>query len=92
MRVLAWSLLWLFVSLTVTGIVSYELGGADLLTWRSGLRTAGGVFFLAALVVGGVLTTKSAYRSRTKFFYREDWSFICILVTIGLFGLSLLIR
>ncbi|MGA9175495.1 MAG: hypothetical protein WBZ33_16175 [Thermoactinomyces sp.] len=92
MRILAWSLIWIFLSITVTGIVSYALDGMDLTAWRTELRTAGGVFFMAALVIGGVLTTKSAYRSRKRFFYREDWSFICILVTISLFGLSLLIR
>jgi hypothetical protein len=52
---------------------------------------AGGTFFFIALVAGGILTTETAYRTKRRFFYREEWSFICALVTVSLFGLSLLL-
>jgi hypothetical protein len=91
MRLIAWALLWIVGALAVTRHFTYVLYGFfDPTIWQAEVRTAGSVFFMAALIIGGVLTTHSAFQSRKRFFYREDWSFICVLVTVGLFGISLL--
>jgi hypothetical protein len=91
MRILGWALFWSALALGITGLIAYMVSHRfDLVVWQAHIRAVGGVFFMIALVVGGVLTTESAFRNRRRWFYREDWSFICLLVTVGLFGISLL--
>lgn len=90
MRLISWSLIWIIVTLVVTGSISYISADLDLTVWQTNLQMSGGVFFMIALIVGGVLTTDSAFRNRKRAIYREEWSFICILVTISLFGISIL--
>jgi hypothetical protein len=85
---LRWTAIWIAIAVGLTGFTSYLTSNLDPAVWQAQLRMAGGVFFMIALVVGGVLTTDVAYRNRKRSFYREDWSFICILVTITLFGIS----
>ncbi|WP_124726510.1 hypothetical protein [Staphylospora marina] len=92
MRILRWTAIWMIVAMCVTGLIAYMISESfDPGMWKVQMRAAGGVFFLIALVVGGVLTTEKAFRNRRRWFYREDWSFICLLVTVGLFGISLLL-
>lgn len=91
MRLFAWAIGWIAIAVFLTGITSYLSTDFNVQIWQTHLRTAGGIFFMIALIVGGVLTTDAAYRSRKRFFYREEWSFICLLVTVGLFGLSLIL-
>lgn len=89
MRLLTWAIFWVASVILVTGIVSYFPANFDWELWQTQLRMAAGIFFLISLIVGGVLTTDAAYRKRSRAFYREEWSFICIIVTISLFGISL---
>ncbi|SEN73932.1 hypothetical protein [Lihuaxuella thermophila] len=91
MRLFKWSAIWIALVILITGFLSYIAYDLDLAAWQTQLRTAGSIFFMIALIVGGVLTTDSAYRNRKRFFYREEWSFICILVTVFLFGISFLL-
>jgi hypothetical protein len=91
MRIFAWAFGWMVFAVCLTGITSYLTYDFNLQIWQAHLRTASGIFFMIALIVGGVLTTDAAYRSRKRFFYRDEWSFICLLVTVGLFGLSLIL-
>lgn len=91
MRLLKWSAIWIALVILVTGLISYISYDLDFAVWQTQLRVTGGIFFMAALIVGGVLTTDSAYRNRKRFFYREEWSFICILVTVFLFGISFIL-
>jgi hypothetical protein len=89
-KLIRWVLIWLVLTVGLTGLIAYGFSKGDFLIWKAYLRAAGGVYFFIALMAGGVLTTEVAYRERTKPYYREEWSFICILVTISLFGISLL--
>jgi hypothetical protein len=91
LRLLWWTLAWIVLAATVTGLMSWHSSHVDFVLWRELLRVAGGTFFFIALVAGGILTTEAAYRTKRRFFYREEWSFICALVTVSLFGLSLLL-
>ncbi|MBA4495482.1 hypothetical protein ACFO25_19425 [Paenactinomyces guangxiensis] len=91
MRLLGWSVIWIATAILITGLISYISADLNVLVWQAHLRVAGGIFFMIALIVGGVLTTDSAYRNRKRDFYREDWSFICILVTVTLFGISFIL-
>jgi hypothetical protein len=88
-KLIRWALMWLALTVGLTGLIAFGLAGGDLQIWKTYLRAAGGIYFFIALIVGGVLTTEAAYHQRTKPYYREEWSFICILVTITLFGISL---
>ncbi|TCS92789.1 hypothetical protein [Hazenella coriacea] len=89
MRLLTWAIFWIASVILVTGVISFISSSFDWTLWQTQLRMAAGLFFLISLVVGGVLTTDAAYRKRSRAFYREEWSFICIIVTISLFGISL---
>lgn len=90
MSLLRWTLFWTIAAVLTTGLFSYILLDAGLAAWGTNLRFGAGLFFVMALVVGGVLTTDTNYKAKTRSFYREEWSFICLLVTISLFGISLI--
>ncbi|MBD1373359.1 hypothetical protein IC620_13475 [Hazenella sp. IB182357] len=92
MRMISWTGLWTIVALFISGTWAYLSADLDLIVLQSNMRISAAVFFMIGLIVGGVLTTDSAYRSRAKKYYREDWSFICVLVTISLFGISLFLH
>jgi hypothetical protein len=89
LKLLRWTLTWTILVVGVTGILAILSEDGSLLVWKEHLRIAGGVFFLLSLFVGGILTTKPAETRNARITYREDWSFICLLVTISLFGISL---
>ncbi|RAL21467.1 hypothetical protein [Thermoflavimicrobium daqui] len=88
MQLLRWALLWIVGAVLVTGIMQYLIDGWNLTLWQTEIRMVASAFFFIALIVGGVLTTEKAYYSKKRSFYREDWSLICIIVTIALFGIS----
>ncbi|MGA8943280.1 MAG: hypothetical protein WB502_11305 [Thermoactinomyces sp.] len=90
MRLLLWSAMWIGTAFALTAFLSYISYGMDVSVFQRQLQTASAVFFIAALIVGGVFTTNRAFHNKKRFFCREEWSFICILVTIGLFTLSLM--
>ncbi|SFJ45588.1 hypothetical protein [Thermoflavimicrobium dichotomicum] len=85
---LRWAIIWIIGAIALTGIFQYVISGWDLALWQYNIRMVAGGFFLIAFIVGGVLTTDQAYRQKKRSYYREDWSLICILVTIALFGIS----
>ncbi|SDZ26267.1 hypothetical protein [Thermoactinomyces sp. DSM 45892] len=89
MSLLKWALFWTITAVLLIGVLSYIGFDSGLAVWGSNLKFGAGLFFAVALVVGGVLTTDKNYKAKTKSFYREEWSFICLLVTISLFGISL---
>lgn len=90
MRLLLWAVMWIGIAFALTALVSYISYDMDLSVFQKQLQTASAVFFMAALIIGGVFTTNRAFRNKKHFFYHEEWSFICIIVTIGLFTLSLI--
>lgn len=88
MSLFRWTIVWTIVSIIFTGVLSYLLFDAGLAVWKTNLRVGAGIFFAVSLLVGGVLTTDSNYKAKKRSYYQEEWSFICILVTISLFGIS----
>lgn len=91
MRLLSWSLIWIGVAFALTGLTTYLSHDLNLSIWQKQLQTASGVFFMAALIISEVFTTKRTYHHKKKNFFHKEWSFICIMVTLGLFTLSLVI-
>lgn len=91
MQMVKWALIWITLVLAGTGLYTYLEANTAIAMWPDLLRAIGGIFFAISLVVGGVLTTESAFRARKRSFYREDWSFICLLVTVFLFSISYMI-
>lgn len=81
-----WSFFWTLITSLITGLFTYQIANGNIQVWQGYLRYVGGLFFFMALLAGGVFTT----RVKDHRFCREDWSFICILVTISLFGISFL--
>jgi hypothetical protein len=89
MRLLSWSLMWIGIALALTGLTTYRAYDLDLAVWQRQLQTASGVFYMAAMIIGGVFTTKRSYRQKKP--VDKERSFICIMVTLGLFTISLMI-
>lgn len=92
MRLLIWALVWVFLAFLLTGTATYFLAPFEHTLWAHLLEAASILFFSFSLLMGGVLTTRKNYNMRRKVYYREEWAFICVLVTIILFGISLLIE
>lgn len=92
MRYLVWSLIWISISFIVSGTFSYFVGSMSPEYWGRFLEAVTVLFFASALLMGGVMTTRQKYITKQKPYYREEWAFICVLVTIGLFGIRLLIE
>lgn len=86
---LRWTLIWIILVVGTTGIFNILYGDGGLPDWKEQLRIAGGAFFFFSLLVGGILSTKPSETKNARIIHREDWSFICLLVTISLFGISL---
>jgi hypothetical protein len=78
---LRWAGLWTFLGAGGSGLFSWWTD-LNWITWQEQLRYLAAVSFFLAIVAGSIFTL-----SRRKF-YREEWSFILLLVTLGLFGIS----
>lgn len=78
---LRWSFLWIFLVAGMSGLIDWWTD-LDISTWQIQLRWIAAFTFLLALAAGSIFTFSR------KRFYREEWSFILILVTVGLFGIS----
>jgi hypothetical protein len=89
---LRWAAIWIVGTVVLTGIMQWIIDDWNLDVWKSSIEWIASAFFFIALIVGGVLTTERAYYSRKKPFYREEWSIICIIVTIMLFGISYILK
>ncbi|PTX50633.1 hypothetical protein C8P63_13615 [Melghirimyces profundicolus] len=89
MYVVRWSIFFVFATLSLLWLTA-SLGWYEPYSWQYGIRMAGGVYFLIALVLSGIMSIPTVRRktSRTPV-QHVDWSFIFIVVTIALFGVSL---
>ena len=77
-----WACLWLALIIGGSGLINWWLD-MDLPTWQLQLRYFSAFFFLLSIFTGSVFTLSR------KRFYQREWSFILILVTMGLFGISM---
>ena len=68
MRLLSWSLIWTGVAFALTGLMTYLSHDLNLSIWQKQLQTASGVFFMAALIIGGALTTRRTCQCKKKSF------------------------
>lgn len=75
-----WAFLWLLLIISSSGLLGWWLN-MDLPAWQLQLRYFSAFFFLLAILTSSVFTLNR--------FYRPEWSFILLLVTVGLFGVSL---
>jgi|GEM_PF-5093876 len=80
---LRWAFFWVLVLAGMSGLIDWAMD-VDLTTWQMQLRLIAAVTFLCALIAGSLFTFSR------KRFYKEEWSFILILVTVGLFGISMI--
>lgn len=92
MYVIRWSVFFVAVTLSLLWLVDF-LGWYESLSWKYSIRVAGGIYFLFAIVMSGIMSQPSLHgeapsTSETK----TDWAFIFIVVTITLFGVSLWFR
>lgn len=78
-----WALFWILLFTSISGLIDWLLD-VDLSTWQLQLRMIASLTFLCAIVAGSVFTLSR------KRFYKEEWSFILLLVTVGLFGISMI--
>lgn len=92
MRYLLWSLVWISSALLVSGTISYFFDPMGPSIWARLIEATIVLFFAFSLLMGGVMTTRQKYTAQQRPYYREDWAFICVLVTIGLFGIRLLME
>lgn len=90
MKLVRWSLIWITFAVFLTGLLTHWMASGDLSVWKEQLRIAGGIFFMIAIFIGGVLSTTPAKTRNAHVTHRDECSFICLVVTICLFTISLL--
>lgn len=78
-----WSILWIVFVAGLSGLIDWWMD-LDIPTWQMQLRIMAAFAFLFAIVAGSIFTFSR------KQFYRKEWSFILIIVTLGLFGISMI--
>ncbi|SDC83014.1 hypothetical protein SAMN04488112_11816 [Melghirimyces thermohalophilus] len=89
MHMIRWSLIFVFLTLSLMWLTVYW-GWYDPTSWQYSIRVAGGIYFLLALAMSGIMSIPSVRRKSNRTpDERVDWSFIFIVVTIALFGISL---
>lgn len=76
-----WAMIWILLIAGVTGAIGWLIE-LDLPAWQLQLRYASAITFLLAIGFG------SQFQLSRRRFYREKWSFILLIVTIGLFTMS----
>ncbi|SMO74647.1 hypothetical protein [Melghirimyces algeriensis] len=89
MYLIRWSFFFVFATLSLLWLMG-SLGWYEPYSWQYTIRVAGGIYFLLALAMSGVMSIPSIRRKNNHTpGSRVDWSFIFIVVTISLFGVSL---
>jgi hypothetical protein len=89
MYVIRWSILIVAATISILWLVSF-LGWYEPLSWQYTIRVAGGIYFLIAIAMSGIMSHPSFHREKGSMSgAKEDWAFIFIVVTILLFGVSL---
>ncbi len=78
-----WSMVWIGFVSGISGLINWWMD-LDMETWQMQLRIIAAITFLLAIVAGSIFTFSR------KRFYRQEWSFILIMVTLGLFGISMI--
>lgn len=79
-----WSFFWILLLAGMSGLFDW-LMDVDRSTWQMQLRFIAAVTFFGAIMAGSLFTF-----SRRRF-YKSEWSFILLLVTVGLFGISMIL-
>lgn len=78
-----WSFFWIILLASISGLIDWAMD-VELSTWQMQLRIIAAITFFCAVV------TRSLFTFSHKRFYKNEWSFILILVTVGLFGISMI--
>ncbi|MDR6225873.1 hypothetical protein [Desmospora profundinema] len=71
--------------------VTVLLGWYQPFSWQYSIRVIAGLYFLLAVFTSGLMSLPTTWKRRREkgVYQREDWSFIFLLVTVLLFGVSL---
>lgn len=83
------SFLLIVTTLTLMWITVF-FGWYEPFSWQYSIRVIAALYFLLAIITSGVMSLPAAWKKRRdNRAQREEWSFIFLLVTVLLFGISL---
>lgn len=92
MHVIRWSVFFVAATLSLLWLMDF-LGWYKSLSWQYSIRVAGGIYFLFAIAMSGIMSHPSFHGENPPTSeVKTDWAFIFIVVTIALFGVSLWFR